>query len=602
MSQKYKKKRLVLSPHEELLSSDCALLLAGKWCQTPELNKKLGSYCSVDIVGYPWDDRDTYRNDFYLIIDLYEFYLVELSRELSRIHGNSWSVKEWRVLIGPALYTVISHSVEKWRLAEAIQKCELTEDWVAFGFEDYFFTKSYTRDIVPDAHEYNHFILQRALYSLGVIPRDIIPYVGFACNPEAGKHTRSRSGLKRRLTSLAVRIFGPAALRIASLFKAKVVVCETYLPKWVEVFLALAVRGVPLLRAPRTNIEWIPDRLIRNRLNLSNTISGQNPTFTFYLSQLIRELLPTFALEGFSDLTESVKKSNLPIAPSVIYTANAFQFNELFQYYIADRIHNNTKLIIGQHGGVTGILQWSFGEMHQKLICDRFLSWGQQSADRKTKRAFVFQNFGKRISPKNDGGLLLTTVPMRVYHHKGGSWPVGPNQSHDFLQDQLALYRSLSGRIKGKTTLRIFSQMDRIFHSHYVNSWLKEFPNVMIDHSTRRIDKALSESRIHIYTYNSTGYLECLSLDYPTLLFWNEKLFESTPEFSELMVKLEEVGLYHRTAESCAKFVSEIWDDIPGWWESEAVVIVKKMFSDRFCLAPRFNSLITLRDYIKNWG
>ncbi len=42
--------------------------------------------------------------------------------------------------------------------------------------------------------------------------------------------------------------------------------------------------------------------------------------------------------------------------------------------------------------------------------------------------------------------------------------------------------------------------------------------------------------------------------------------------------------IFHETPESAAKHMTEIWDDIPAWWQSESLQKNRKQFCDQYSL------------------
>ena len=85
-----------------------------------------------------------------------------------------------------------------------------------------------------------------------------------------------------------------------------------------------------------------------------------------------------------------------------------------------------------------------------------------------------------------------------------------------------------------------------------------------------------------IVTYNATTYLETLYLNIPTIAFWNEEHWELNEDSKKYIEILFDAGIYHKTPKSAAQKVSEIWDDIGSWWESEIVQNARQEFCERF--------------------
>jgi putative transferase (TIGR04331 family) len=81
----------------------------------------------------------------------------------------------------------------------------------------------------------------------------------------------------------------------------------------------------------------------------------------------------------------------------------------------------------------------------------------------------------------------------------------------------------------------------------------------------------IQRSRLIVHSYDSTGILETLALNIPTLCFWTggtSHLRASAVPFYEL---LADAGILHATADSAARKVAHVWSDVRSWWRGAAV-------------------------------
>jgi putative transferase (TIGR04331 family) len=189
---------------------------------------------------------------------------------------------------------------------------------------------------------------------------------------------------------------------------------------------------------------------------------------------------------------------------------------------------------------------------------------------------------------------------MRLYSHKGGSWPVGPKQSKEFLEDQITFYSQLDDCLANKTVLRIHESLDLKFNSGYLDEWKSKFPEIRIDKSTESIKRVLKKTRLFVYTYNSTGYLETLSMNFPTVMFWNVDLFETKKEFSEALTELEKVGIFHKDPTMAAEHINSKWSDLEGWWNSIEVQAVRKSFVQSYAQSRNMEGILALKNILIN--
>ena len=71
-----------------------------------------------------------------------------------------------------------------------------------------------------------------------------------------------------------------------------------------------------------------------------------------------------------------IKDINWPSNPKIIFTSHFLQKTKQ-AFYTAEKIEKeNSKLIMGQHGGVYGQYEFSTIQDHELDVGDKFLSWG----------------------------------------------------------------------------------------------------------------------------------------------------------------------------------------------------------------------------------
>ena len=85
-----------------------------------------------------------------------------------------------------------------------------------------------------------------------------------------------------------------------------------------------------------------------------------------------------------------------------------------------------------------------------------------------------------------------------------------------------------------------------------------------------------------VHTYDSTGLLETLSMNLPTIAFWChgfEHLVDDAIPYYKMLV---DVGILHFSAFSAARKIDLIWPDISEWWAQSDVQEARMKFCDQF--------------------
>ena len=114
--------------------------------------------------------------------------------------------------------------------------------------------------------------------------------------------------------------------------------------------------------------------------------------------------------------------------------------------------------------------------------------------------------------------------------------------------------------------------------------------------------QSINESRLYVTTYNATTFLETLSANFPTIIFWNPKFWEIREEGEADFERLREVGILHDSPESAADKVESIWSNVEGWWGEPTLQNVVSQFCKKYArTSPEFlaewkKELVSLAD------
>ena len=168
-------------------------------------------------------------------------------------------------------------------------------------------------------------------------------------------------------------------------------------------------------------------------------------------------------------------------------------------------------------------------------------------------------------------------------------------QMEKYFEDQFEFYAATPFHVQEKIRVRLY-QVDYKWHQRL--RWAYRFPKVQFDNSTRSIASSARRSRVVISTYNASAYLESLSANIPTIIYWDSELWE-IPKWAEGdFESLESVGIFHRSSASAAKQLELVWDDVSAWWFSSELQRVREEFCRKYAfwsnnLLPRLAEVVT---------
>lgn len=578
---------LITTADERTWRRDRPVVFLGEWCRLYDRRQEWQDL-DAEVVPYHWDDREQLDGDYERLQSIYEQLLRRTSAALNEHHGTDHSLRYWRMLIGPSLFQFTHVLFDRWTTVQ--RACDAYEiDGTLI--HDFPLASMIPRDFVGHLFQditWNHHMFGKVIEFQNRIPwrRIQAPIESPLMSSSLARPTL------RRAARVALRD-GVSSLLGRFTKRSEALIIRSYLPRLEEVKLQLVLGQVPKLWTPPPEIEAVPPDLARRR---QFQVESDSPdAFCRFAASMIPQLLPTVYLEGYQDLKRAAERLPWPSRPRVIFTSNADLFCTVFQQWAAMKVEAGHRLVIGQHGGFVGAAKRHPIEDHQLRICDRYLSWGWRDDRLPVHPAMIFTNVGKPATWNPSGNLLLVTVPMPLFAFRCMSQPVGPNQSATFVGEQIRFAKGLDKAIRATLVLRIAAAFDKKWRTFYVERWKKAFAGVDIDPSTEPIERRLRESRLFVYTYNSTGFLETLGRNIPTVLFWDPRYFELRPSAQPYFDLLAQARIYHETPESAAQHVTSIWDDVAGWWHQPAVQHARRTFCEQYARMPR-NRLRILKE------
>ena len=553
------------------------IIFLGEWCKLFS-QRSIWEKLSYEVLPYHWDNRKKVYEDYIYLDGLYERLLTQIARVFNDIHRVNYSLRYWRIIIGPWLYYFIGIVYDRYQSVESASKSGKASSvlidknrhfqWIPEDFT--VFLKWYTED------GYNDYIYSRIIEYTKKIKFD---YVEDVVNREKPykknneKESFSFRKLLRNLVWFAGRLLPDRLKEIVFFTTSLNIIDAIKLQFSLKQFLYFIT---PEITVHATNI----DAEIRRKLSFD--LSGND--FERFLGNFIGEQIPSLYLENYSHMNRHALKK-YPQKPRIIFTDNAFFSDEGFKFWAAYYVEKGVKLLGTQHGGLYGAAMWYGDEAHETAICDRYYTWGWESDiynHTKPMAAIKLQNIKTKqdsICPKKDGNILVVLANSPRYYYHMYSIPYAASGVLRYFQYQYDFCKSLPKGLQKSLLVRLFvhdygwSQRDR---------WTLECPEVKCYDGNKSIIEQLKECRLCVVTYNATTVLETLTLNFPTILFWDPEQWEIRSSARTYYEKLHSAGILHYTPESAAAKVSEICNDPVAWWTKKEVQEAKDQFCYQF--------------------
>jgi len=547
----------------------------GSWCFSNRNDQKKFKKAGR-IIEYHWNDRCKLKHDFQRLQLINEEILDELVIVLNRLHGLNKNKSFWRLLLGYWINIYTTVVFDRWSsLKQAKMKgFELKID--ALNFEEHELAVIDTGEFIAKATEsskWNNYVFSLLA---GYVPEIKVNSFNCPANTKDNLDTTPRKVKYLKLIFKSVYGWIVKSLKYRDHF----FFINTYINPRKRRSLEMMLGQFPL---PFFDCLGTLDiNYDRKWRQWTMSLDQSKDEFNIVLRELLPKLLPRIFLEGFSRLMFQASMLPWPRSPKVIFTSNSHFSNDLFKAWAAEKIALGSKLIIGEHGGFgTGL--FSGCHYYELSIADTYITTGWKDAKFLNIVPIGFFRRGKKsIKPNLSGKALLVCGNMPRF-----SFDMRPmmlsSQVLDYLENQFQFIDALPEIIRADILIRLTPQD---YGWEQKDRFLDRFPSILFDDLDRAMMETALKCRLFIGTYNASTYIEPLSLNFPTVMFWNPLHWELKPEAQPVFDRLREAGIFHESAESAAKHISKIWNDISGWWQTETVQVARQLFCDTYAASP----------------
>jgi len=567
-----KARYLITTADERTWKFDRPVIFLGEWCRTYE---RKHVWQSMDaIVAAPYGlDQASKDSDHIDAQELESKLFPVLCDTLNQHHGTQHGERFWRIILGHWLVRYVDLILNRFKTLEQCLQAYQVLGTTAYGNGHY---KLATQDsmsfiFASNDERWNVTLTSRILSLLECtnFPVEVITEertsAGFFWNGSNVSTLKWGYSMAGKLANYLVR-------------DSDALIINSYLPKKEEIKLQLALGQCPQLwTSPKLEVLDKYNQVLRKRLAKQVAIKSGN-TIENILFSMVFELLPICYLESFDSLNKLVKEQPWPKEPKFIFTSNEFDTNEVFKIYTAQKTEEGIKYFVGQHGNNYGSSRNQLNPSNEEITADKFLTWGWVDGLPQHTPAFIFKTVNrKRRYYNSQGELLLIEKPLshRIFTSDGTA------EFNTYFEDQQKFINKLTSTPRRQLVVRLHAGY-RLMKWGEEKRWQVFDPLLKIDTGNTNVRELVGKSRIVVYSYDSTGILETLSQNIPTLAFWQNGFDHLRDSAKPQYQLLADAGIIHLTPESVAKKVNEVWDDVDGWWGQSIIQDARKQFCSRY--------------------
>jgi len=549
------------------------VLFLGSWCCSYD-RKHIWKNMNYEIAEPYGLDKAIKDEDFNLAIKIQNKLLNILRNSLNYYHNIQGSERFWNILIGHWLQRYVHVMMNRINTLEAVFNTYSIKGTIAYSSDSYSLASNNSLEAIYSFSDdqWNSILYLRLISLLG-FQNLSVEYNLEATDKKFSFDTFHHLSIlsemfKKQLFSLTKKIRERDGLIISS-----------KLPPKKDAALKISLGQIPI------KYEWsFPFYEEKNEANKEIrrqlTARATDPSecrMTKILVEMLFELLPICYLEGFKDLNKVVSEMPWPKTPRFIFTSNDFANNEVFKLWTAFKTQEGIKYIVGQHGNNYGTYRYLSPSI-EEITSDKFLTWGWSDGLIQHVPSFILTHPTQTKKNYNSlGSLLLIEVHLE---HRFTIWDA-TNEFTNYFKDQQKFVAELCSPSKEALIIRLHSATNLMGFGEKAR-W-KDFDcSLTIDDGAKKLKKLINKSRLIIFSYDSTGFLETLSDNIPTIAFWQNGLDhvkDWAAPYYELLVEAE---IIHFTPESAAKKVNEVWNDVDSWWMQDKVQSARATFSKFF--------------------
>lgn len=514
--------------------------------------------------------------------------LPELAKTLNNIHNINLSDRAWNIILGTWLMNYISIFYKIYSQMKYIKKNYDIKKIYSLDFKNFDFSVDDSLTFIMAGSKDNQwfFLLSAKLFS------------EFFKDVEFTYYSPSKKSLKKididKINNNSFKSFNyffkilNYIIRKFSNYNNKSLITKTALPYLCEKKLQFKV--------DKFIIDWLDPNLkygLKNE-NLRSKISfGRNENFSElenFLRINIKEFLPKFALENFKDIKKIAESELYPKSPKFIFTSISYAHDECFKIYTAFQSDKKVPYYVGQHG------QNYFSKIShiyfqpELTYSDNFFTWGF-SDTAKLKKNFNFKVVGRSYKFKDDGNLVIffpwVTRSFTTLHSNN-------IEIYDEIKKLSTVLKALNPEIRKNTIIRLNqSYYENFFGIRYFE--LFKDLGFKCDDGKKPVKDLIKGSKLSFYTYDSTGVLENLALNVPTIFLNNKEYKEDlTINFKRKYELLYENEIMFLNEKKLIEHINFNWEKIEKWWMKNERQSAISEFNKNFNLKPSRDSLNNL--------
>ena len=562
-------KLLVTTSLEKSWGTNEEIVFLGEWCKIYG-KEHLWENRKSSVIEYHWADRKKAYNDFQYIRKLYALLINEITCSLNEYYRINYSAKEYSIIYGYWLMQFIVVVFDRFNNINYALKNYHNLETIIFDFEKDNFIPSDTAEafefFIKDS--WNHVLISEII---NFYPEIKSKLSSIKIDIGSSKYSHTKINLKQKLFKKFIFFL----FNLFSVFK--------FNKNKLIFFIARPFSKLNILKLLfyfdfKIASDYPSFKSKENEsydsINLFSNFKSSN-TFEIIIIKLLSDYVP----KSLRKLSFYKSEKIDDIKEKFIVSTNAHFNDDIFKHWAANEINLGAKLIIGQHGGGP-FHAYNGATFYEHSICDNYLTCGKASKD-----IAKFVNAGQYWARLNkdcynsNGDIALVTASMPRYAHDLRSMAIS-SLLLNYFNDLFTFYENLTSNVTNCTSIRLYSKGDYGWNQR--KRWKDRFRDIRFSSTKDSFQQCAKQSRLVVATYNCTTYCETLAANIPTLIFWDESIWQMDSSSKDYFDLLKEVGIFHDNPINAANYLNEIYADTTAWWSDTSRQKARRVFCEKY--------------------
>jgi len=576
-----KKSALVFTGIIKTWFQNCKNILVSESCIVKNFDNK--KYKSFDVEISKKEVNEDIIKDSKICNFYYNRLLNDAILNLKDIYQVDWNKRSWELFLGPWIHRYISTIQNRYNLLSyALKKYKIDKIKVANDKDFNLLSQDQAQfRLITQSDEWNLKLFTK-LYlryfhnNKTQIYKVKISKEKYNLINSSFKELNFKSSIYRKILRYFLKIFKN--------FNQQIFYRTYFGSKKFLILLSLINKNIPFIY--EFNFKIPDSKFIHQKRKTKFHTKYKIDKFERILRELFFEFLPFFYLEKFNFIKTCSQKLILPSTRKrKIYTAGGLWYDDIFKFWLASSISNQSKLFYFQHGCNYGTTKYSYAEDLEIKLSDNFYTWGWKNSAKKTKRFFSNKLIEKKKFKPIDTKkfLVIGTCPL-IFKSGLTSGIMYGRKSRIYINSTIELLKDLSSKLKFKTFFRPFpihnynKQIETLNLQNYVE---KNLSKIKINNPKLNFIKILNEFELAIHTFDGTSFLETMALNKPSLLIMPKECLHHRKSVDYYYKRLKDAKILHTNKNSIIKFLNET--NINQWWKKNNTQSIKDEFCKEFC-------------------